>query len=62
MTYPIFRRNSIGFIIEMSDPFTKIVPDVGCISLLIILSKVVFPHPLGPIKTTNWPASISSEK
>ena len=39
----------------------RIVPDVGSISRLIILSDVVLPQPDGPTKATISPAGIVSE-
>ena len=58
ITYPIRLRSAIVSIWAISRPLISTVPSDGRISLLIILSVVVFPHPLSPNRTTNSPSGI----
>jgi hypothetical protein len=53
-TIPIFRRNVVVDMLKTSSPLSRISPCItisgykSCI-LLIALSKVLFPHPEGPM-------------
>src|SRR5699024_3383963 len=55
------KRNCVRFSSETSlnlFPFIKTLPSEGCCNPPIIVNKVLFPDPLGPITATNSPASI----
>src|SRR5690606_1234641 len=56
------RRSSKAGTSVARRPSTQIVPDVGSMIRLIILSVVVFPHPDGPTSVTNSPLSTSSDR
>jgi hypothetical protein len=51
MTYPMVRRSSTGFTVEMSSPSISIWPLLGSTIRLIIRRRVVFPHPEEPTNT-----------
>src|SRR5215469_2738172 len=53
----MWRRSWSGCMASTSRPPTRIEPDVGSISLLIIFIVVVLPQPDGPTNTTSSPAA-----
>ena len=59
ITYPMLRRSSSPSIPVTSWPSITMLPLVGSISRLIILSVVVLPQPDGPTNMTTLPAGIS---
>src|SRR5699024_12485176 len=56
MTYPMPRRSSTGFVLEMSFPLMKMLPFVGVFKRLRSFMSVVLPHPLGPIRAVISPS------
>src|SRR2546426_539856 len=54
----MLRRSSWAGTSWTSVPRTKIWPDVGSMSRLIIFRVVVLPHPEGPTRTTSSPAGM----
>ncbi len=62
ITYPIPRRRSVTFRVAASTPSIRILPDVGSMSRLTILSEVVLPQPDGPTSTQIRPAGTVSER
>ena len=59
ITYPILLRSATGSIPAVSWPSMRMTPPEGSTSLFIIRRMVVFPHPEGPIRTSNSPLEIS---
>src|SRR5699024_2425436 len=62
MTYPIWRRNSVGLRLMASSPLIRICPLVGSTKRLIIFKDVVLPQREGPTKATSSPAGISRDR
>ncbi len=58
----MLRLSSDGLSDVMLRPATSMVPEVGSISRLIILSVVVLPHPDGPTSTAISPSATSSDR
>ena len=62
ITYPIPRRSSTGSTRLVSRPSTRMRPDVGSISRLIMRMVVVLPQPEGPTSTMVSPSATSKDR
>ena len=58
----MLRRSSVSSRVAASTPSIRILPDVGSISRLTILSDVVLPQPDGPTRMQILPAGTFSDR